>query len=170
MKNFYTLLALCLVGIMSMSARDYYTIDGLSAECDYPSLASFEAGVQYVLGSTRTNAKAYLTPKGSKLSVSESSIYEFEEAGTDKQGTTTYLIKNVQSGEYLTSDFSTYTTSRARAQAFTIMQAKVFHSEMNDQGKYFVDWSSVNYDPPFRHHGYGHQRQLSSCRRFHPLR
>ena len=147
MKKIYTLLALCLVGIMSMSAKDYYTIDGLSAECDYPSLASFETGVQYVLGSTRTNAKAYLTPKGSKLSVSESSIYEFEEAGTDKQGTTTYLIKNVQSGEYLTSDFSTYTTSRARAQAFTIMQAKVFHSEKNDQGKYFVDWSSVNYDP-----------------------
>ncbi len=147
MKKIYTLLALCLVGIMSMSAKDYYTIDGLSAECDYPSLASFETGVQYVLGSTRTNAKAYLTPKGSKLSVSESSIYEFEEAGTDKQGTTTYLIKNVQSGEYLTSDFSTYTTSRARAQAFTIMQATVFHSEMNDQGKYFVDWSGVKYDP-----------------------
>ena len=147
MKKIYTLLALCLVGIMSMSAKDYYTIDGVSAECEYPALDKFETGVQYVLGSTRTNAKAYLTPKGSKISVSESSIYEFEEAGTDKHGTTTYLIKNVQSGEYLTSDFSAYTTSRARAQAFTIMKAEVFHSEMNEQGKYFVDWSSVNYDP-----------------------
>lgn len=147
MKKIYTLLALCLVGIMSMSAKDYYTIDGLSVSCDYPALDKFETGVPYVLGSTRTDAKAYLTPQGSKLAVSESALYEFEEAGTDKQGTTTYLIKNVESGEYLTNTFSTYTTSRARAQAFTIMQAQVFHSEKNENNKYFVDWSSVNYDP-----------------------
>lgn len=146
MKKFYTLLALCLFSLVSMSAKDYYTLEGLS-ESEYPSVDKFEVGVNYFIGNARTNSRTFLCPTGGTTALSSACLYQFEEAGTDKHGTTTYIIKNVETGQYL-SDPTTYTASRSRAQEFTIMPGEVFHAEGTDGGApYHVDWANVEYDP-----------------------
>ncbi len=146
MKKFYTLLALCLFGLVSMSAKDYYTLEGISSS-EYPSVDKIETGVSYFIGNARTNSRSFLCPTGATTALSSACLYQFEEAGTDKHGTTTYIIKNVETGQYL-SDPSTYTASRSRAQEFTILPGEVFHAEATDGGApYHVDWANVDYDP-----------------------
>lgn len=148
MKKFYTLLALCLAGIMSMTAKDYYTLDGLN-ESAYPSVAEIQTGVDYFIGNARTNAESYLCTTGGTGSLSSACLYQFEEAGKDKEGTTTYFIKNVETGQYMGEDPSTYTSSRTRATQFTIMPGKVFNATPNPESgaaPYTVDWANVDYD------------------------
>lgn len=132
MKKFYTLLALCLAGIMSMTAKDYYTLDGLN-ESAYPSVAEIQTGVDYFIGNARTNAESYLCTTGGTGSLSSACLYQFEEAGKDKEGTTTYFIKNVETGQYMGEDPSTYTSSRTRATQFTIMPGQVFNATPNPE-------------------------------------
>ena len=149
MKKFYTLLALCLFGLVSMSAKDYYTLEGL-IDSYYPSVDAFETGVDYFIGNARTNARTYLCPTGGTEALSSTCLYQFEEAGTDKHGDKTYLLKNVETGQYMSDDPSKYTASRSRAQQFTIMKGEVFHAEGtgDDGGKpYHVDWTTQTYDP-----------------------
>lgn len=147
MKKFYTLLALCLMAVVSMSAKDYYTLEGLGASEDYPAVDKFETGVQYFIGNARTNAATFLSPTGGVQFLSSSCLYEFEATGQkDKLGTETYLIKNVESGQYLGNGATTYTSSRSRAQIFTIMPAQVFNAEQDENSKYRVDWTAVEYD------------------------
>lgn len=148
MKKFYTLLALCLFGLVSMSAKDYYTLEGISTS-EYPSVDKFEVGVSYFIGNARMNARTYLCPTGATEALSSACLYQFEEAGTDKHGTTTYILKNVETGQYL-SDPTTYTGSRSRAQEFTVLPGEVFHAEATGEGggaPYHVDWTSVDYNP-----------------------
>ena len=148
MKKFYTLLALCLFGLVSMSAKDYYTLEGLSGS-EYPSVDKFEVGVSYFIGNARMNARTYLCPTGATEALSSACLYQFEEAGTDKHGTTTYILKNVETGQYM-SDPGNYTASRSRAQEFTIMPGEVFNAEATGEGggaPYHVDWASQTYDP-----------------------
>lgn len=147
MKKFYLLLTLCLMGLVSASAKDYFTLEGLSATEDYPAVDKIEAGVGYFIGNARTNAQTYLCPTGGTTVLSSSCIYEFVEAGKDREGTTTYILKNVESGEYLSTGVTGYTASLSRAQQFTVMPAQVFHAELNENNKYSVDWENESYDP-----------------------
>ena len=155
MKKFYTLLALCLFGLVSMSAKDYYTLEGLSGS-EYPSVDKFEVGVSYFIGNARLNERSFLCPTGATTALSSACLYQFEEAGTVKHKFTndegkeeeiiytSYIIKNVETGQYL-SNPTTYTASRSRAQEFTILPGEVFNAV--EDGGYHVDWTSVKYNP-----------------------
>ncbi|MCQ2206025.1 MAG: hypothetical protein MJZ43_04535, partial [Bacteroidaceae bacterium] len=156
MKKILSLWILYLLGVMPMVAGIYYQPAGQSANRDYPS-QEFKANTQFLLGNPRgdsydawtNNGHTYLSPAGMSAVATESSIYVFVATGVeDKHGTPTYFIKNVQSGEFIAAekDMKKYTKSVSRAQAFTVMEADVHHSQENESGQWTYDWTSVKYD------------------------
>ena len=155
MKKNLFLLVLCLLSIVPMSAVVYYQPAGMSMERTYPS-CDFKADTPFLLGNPRehfgsTNpwgGRTYLTPSGMKGFASENGLYVFVATGeTDQFGEPTYLLKNVESGLYLSNakDITKYTNKMSEAQALTVMPA-VFFNAVEDGGKYSFDWSSVDYD------------------------
>lgn len=156
MKKILSLWILYLLGVMPMVAGIYYQPAGQSANRDYPS-QEFKTNTQFLLGNPRgdsydawtNNGHTYLSPAGMSAVATESSIYVFVATGVeDKHGTPTYFIKNVQSGEFIAAekDMKKYTKSVSRAQAFTVMEADVHHSQENESGQWTYDWTSVKYD------------------------
>lgn len=155
MKKIYAFLALCLLSIVPMSAVVYYHPAGITMERMYPSV-DFATDTPFLLGNPRehigtTNpwgGRTYLSPSGMKGYAKENSLYVFVATGeNDKWGTPTYLLKNVSTGQYLSTnrDITKYTASAAQAQTFTVMPA-VYYEAQENGGKYTFDWTSVEYD------------------------
>ena len=150
MKKFFTFLALCLLTMGTVAtAKNYYTLKGLSAAEDYPAVSEIQAGVDYFIGNPRMNAVTYVSPTGLAKQLSDDCIYQFEVVGTDAQGATTYLIKNKATGEYLDGQgFTSYTTGKTRAWTVTILPAQVFNAVQGEDSKWSVDWDAQeNVDP-----------------------
>lgn len=147
MKKIYLFLALCLMGSVSMLAKDYYTVDGLDGDRMYASVKELKVGEQYFIANPRSNG-GYFTPTGLSSALSSSALYEFVEFGTDAKGAKTYILKNVESGKYFDgSSFTGYTTKDDRAWVFTAMPAQVFNAVQNENGKYEVNWDEYEWDP-----------------------
>lgn len=147
MKKIYLFMMLCLVGSVSMLAKDYYTIDGLDGDRMYASVKELKVGEQYFIANPRSNG-GYFTPAGLSKQLSSSALYEFVEFGTDSKGAKTYILKNVESGKYFDgSSFTGYTTKDDRAWVFTAMPAQVFNAVQNESGKYEVNWDEHEWDP-----------------------
>lgn len=156
MKKILSLVVLCLLGIAPTWAKVYYQPAGQSASREYPS-QEFKTGVEFLIGNPRgddfnqwsNDGHTYLSPTGMSPVATESSIYTFVATGkNDKEGTPTYLIKNVKTGEYLSNekDMTKYTKSASRAQEFTVMEADVRQAYEGEDGKWTYDWASNEYD------------------------
>ena len=157
MKKILTLLVLCVLNIVPMLAVVYYCPAGQSAIREYPS-QEFKADTEFLLGNPRgddfdktlNGGRTYLSPKGMSVVATASSIYTFVATGAkDEQGTPTYLIKNKQTGEYLSDEknLTAYTKSAAHAQAFTVMEADVRQAYYDEENKkWLYDWAGADYD------------------------
>ena len=156
MKKNLFLLVLCVLNIVPAFAKVYYQPAGISASRDYPS-QEFKANTQFLIGNPREDfynkttpygGRTYLSPTGMRGVATESSIYTFVATGKeDAHGTPTYLIKNEQTGEFLSvgKDLTKYTKSASQAQAYTVLEADIRES-YEDGGKWKYDWASAEYD------------------------